>query len=366
MNRSGQPVVRVSRFRALDSDLELPTEDISGPLFSGSSPSDGLHDAMESRLREILAGNGCPLYALTWHTQDMPAGQPISRLQALGRRTSGSASSGWPTPVKKDDNKSVQGHLRMKRRMGGNRTAITSLQVMAKTVLTGWATPRESDATKNFRSMDGALREAKRRSGNNDLGTAVMLTSGWPTPSASDPERGTVPPLSTRRTGADLPAWAAMVTGWSTPTSKDSRRGSKPPRAHDKGIPLSQQAPMAGWVTPNARDWKDTDGMRTEATNPDGTRRDRSSDQLSRQVFLSPVRMGNTVQRPILSPAFSLWLMGFPPRWLDLAPHSGDWLRWQVLMAPVSSAQKARALVLLALRGMQSSRSWRRRSSLPA
>lgn len=46
--------------------------------------------------------------------------------------------SGWPTPVANDDNKSPEAHLAMKKRMGqrdgtgAERTAITSLQVMAK------------------------------------------------------------------------------------------------------------------------------------------------------------------------------------------------------------------------------------------
>lgn len=40
--------------------------------------------------------------------------------------------AGWPTPVANDDNKTPEAHLEMKKRMGGNRTTITSLQVMAK------------------------------------------------------------------------------------------------------------------------------------------------------------------------------------------------------------------------------------------
>jgi hypothetical protein len=48
--------------------------------------------------------------------------------------------AGWPTPVAKDDGKSPEAHLAMKQRMGerdgtgADRTQITSLQVMAKTV----------------------------------------------------------------------------------------------------------------------------------------------------------------------------------------------------------------------------------------
>ena len=45
--------------------------------------------------------------------------------------------AGWPTPVANDDNKNPEAHLAMKARMGGNRTAITSLQVMAKTTVLG-------------------------------------------------------------------------------------------------------------------------------------------------------------------------------------------------------------------------------------
>ena len=37
--------------------------------------------------------------------------------------------------------------------------------------LSGWATPRASDGTKNVRTPEGAKREADRKGGNNDLGT---------------------------------------------------------------------------------------------------------------------------------------------------------------------------------------------------
>jgi hypothetical protein len=58
--------------------------------------------------------------------------------------------AGWPTPVANDDNKSPEAHLAMKTRMGhrdgsnANRTAITSLQVMVKTI-TGWVSPTATD-----------------------------------------------------------------------------------------------------------------------------------------------------------------------------------------------------------------------------
>ena len=68
-------------------------------------------------------------------SQDGPNGGPS---QGIDRLPAAAALTGWPTPVANDDNKSPEAHLRMKQRMGerdgstANRTAITSLQVMAK------------------------------------------------------------------------------------------------------------------------------------------------------------------------------------------------------------------------------------------
>ena len=78
--------------------------------------------------------------------------------------------------------------------------------------------------------------------------------------------------------------WALQVrlSGWPTPCQQDGPNGG-PGQGADR---LPGAVALAGWVTPTVRDWKDTPGMATEATNPDGSKRMRL-DQLPRLAALT-------------------------------------------------------------------------------
>src|SRR5580693_3066727 len=54
---SGLAPVPVSRFRALDSEKAMPTNDTCGPLFTASSPSAALQRSLENRLRARMDVN---------------------------------------------------------------------------------------------------------------------------------------------------------------------------------------------------------------------------------------------------------------------------------------------------------------------
>lgn len=189
-------------------------------------------------------------------------------------------------------------------------------------------------ATPQQRSIS-ALRASVRRISASD-------STGWPTPQAFDSTGdGTPRPLRYKGTApseagntrnpntpgsyrGDLKDYAGMV-GWPTPTSNDSLR--RPAQDFTtKNITLNHAAvQVAGWTTPSARDWKDTPGMSTTGTDPDGSSRQRI-DQLPRQAAQmdfgaiatgSHSAMGKSAR---LNPALSRWLMGIPPSWDDCAP----------------------------------------------
>ncbi len=149
----------------------------------------------------MTAGCGSPEYALRWKRLATPLGPSISQRRASGRRTSdigssGPPLSGWPTPLANDSNGSVEGHLAMKKRMGerdgsgANRTAITSLQVMAQ--LAGWATPSALDH-KDQLLHSWEARQRRKADEGISLQKSLKIMSLWAS--------GTTTPLSPAKTG---------------------------------------------------------------------------------------------------------------------------------------------------------------------
>lgn len=110
----------------------------------------------------------------------------------------------WPTPVARDDQKSPEAHLAMKRRMaGGPRHQPTSLTVVAKL----WPTPTAADGTRGSdpqRSVDPMSPETIRANGPS----LTQRAGSWPTPQARD-HKGA---FNGRRRlgGRDLPSEATL------------------------------------------------------------------------------------------------------------------------------------------------------------
>jgi hypothetical protein len=119
--------------------------------------------------------------------------------------------------------------------------------------------------------------------------------------------------------------------GWNTPRTTDSN-GAQIGKTMTGGLALHQTVAvcLTGWSTASSRDYKDSAGMATTATNPDGSTRNRT-DQLPRQAQLTGLaRLTVSGEMLIgsdagmesggqLNPAHSRWLMGYPPAWDDCA-----------------------------------------------
>lgn len=140
---------------------------------------------------------------------------------------------------------------------------------------------------------------------------------------------GGIPSYSPPIANAPAETMTAQETAAATLSAQDAEANIRSVNAQDQlkmdTTTMSKEAlsTLTGWVTPNTRDWKDTAGQKTHATNPDGTPRVRL-DQAPRQAFQI---IGTTSkphiskeERPVAySAEHSRWLMGYPDAWSRFA-----------------------------------------------
>lgn len=168
--QSGQEAAHANLSARQAKALGLMTSGTFGPTSTTSLKSCDLKQCLGNRLRAKTVSLGSTLYKLTWKERDTPQQQLISALRASVRRTSGSDSSGWPTPTANNGTGAGTNG-----RQGG-------MNLQSEAQLAGWPTPNVSmitNCTKLQMSGDG-------RTTPNKLGWAAAL-AGWPTPMAGTP-----------------------------------------------------------------------------------------------------------------------------------------------------------------------------------
>lgn len=160
------------------------------------------------------------------------------------------------------------------------------------------------------------------------LRTSETGSTGWPTPTAMDANRG-AKDARPWDTGRPLNQIAALA-GWVTPTTRDHKGDRAEPRA--KGQQLPYLAGLAGWPTPNAGT---PQSLRGNGQDPE-TRKAQGhqvnlKDAVRYLIHDQPARLTASGQMLIgcsagmesggqLNPAHSRWLMGLPPAWDACAP----------------------------------------------
>lgn len=149
---------------------------------------------------------------------------------------------------------------------------------------------------------------------------SVSESGFWPTPSASDCQRGGT--MTDNMTGCSLVQVVNTPTYWPTPQARDYRSGDAPdsPRAQRKMA--AKWSPnlndMVMWPTPVASASKGSSPA--ALTRKDG--RDRSTDRLDHAVMKSDGGQ--------LNPNWVEWLMGWPIGHTALEPlETGRFQEWQ-------------------------------------
>jgi hypothetical protein len=277
-----------------------------------------------------MAWNGSILFKLTWKERVTPSGRSIPALRArawtLPKASKGKKQSNgfegpfYLVPIPS----SPPSYVILP--SGLAQTSAAALHTSGS-VCTGWPTPTKGNADGSQIAKD-ASPTGKRPDGSKatvSLNQVAVLAS-WPTPMAGTKATETYNEAGNTDSGRKTVALAhgaVPLASWPTPNAHDGSGGGQAKRvggSHSQQ--LNDYAMLAPWCSPSARDWKDTPGMATTGTNPDGSQRNRM-DQLPRQVLLAQPGSSARTEKPgQLNPAFSLSLMIGEDQaaWLSCAP----------------------------------------------
>lgn len=263
--------------------MGLLTSGTYGPPSSTSSVLCDRSESLVSRLRAVTDATGSTLFTVMWMRQNTPSEFSIYQARSLGRRTSDSACTGWPTPTTPSGGQTApEGTSSTGRTPDGRKVQVT-LKDVAR--LSGWPTPAAHEAG----GTPEAFLERKRQAVANGHSMGVSMTSlslmtqyaGWRPPTALSP--------NARRGGGQDPA--KRLAQGHTVDLKDQvllARG-----------PLGEPARLLG------------SGVMLIGS-------------------CARTLMGHAGGQ--LSPGHSRWLQGYPVAFELCHPNYEDWRKWQALM----------------------------------
>jgi hypothetical protein len=299
----------------------------SGPTGSNLSGLADRQSSLANRLKRQLDGVGSTLFTLTWRQKATPLGRPYYQLAASGRRISDSDSGSplhWTTPQAHDSSPRGKGQ----KAKHGTKHGCACLATDAEKA--SWATPAANQAN----GEPEAFLERKRRSVARGSQMGVSLTdlqmqaklASWPTPTRQDAASSGAAGYSTesgRHSGTTLTD--AARASWPTPNVPNGGRtvhhteGESTTRYHKgKKVQVGLES-VASWATPSARDFKNEDRCEEIAAKRMAHPRGKPLSEKAHGMTSSG-SPAQTESKGQLNPAFSLWLMGYPPEWLNCAP----------------------------------------------
>lgn len=266
---SGPQAARASRSASPENRKATRIPATFGLRFGASHPSDILTESLGNRLRTLLDSAGSTVYAQTWRRKRTLSGLRFWEHTARERPTSDSGCTGWPTP--------------------------------------------------NTPSGGPNTRSTPTHTGGMDLEGAAHLV-GWPSPCTPNGGRSMAPEkmdatgrtADGRKHAASL-EHAAKFAGWATPTVRDHKDGASDLTNTPINGLLGRQVSLTGWGTPTCQDAQHYGISESEKS------RDPKNLRIQVHGAISTGSPAPTEKRGSLNPAFSRWLMGFPPEWCDCA-----------------------------------------------
>lgn len=207
-----------------------PTPATSGRCSTSSSRSADLTLCLASRLKERLGKGGSMEYAETWREKVTPAGLRYWAHTASGHRTSGSDSTGWPTPTvgNATGSQMAKDASPTGRRPDGSKATV-SLNAVAQ--LAGWATPTTRDH-KDTGDMSQSMTRADGKPRNDTVPRQAFGATSISSP-AQTGKRGALNPAFSRWLMGYPAAWDSCGA-----TAMQSSR--KSPRS--SSVPISTQS----------------------------------------------------------------------------------------------------------------------------
>ena len=335
---AGQVPAPASLFHRPANAEALMTSGISGLFSHGSSGTVALQQSLENRLLQRMDAFGSLEYELTWKRWNIKSGPPICALRASAAQTSGNGSIGWPTATRNDEKNApyqVSGGKRYPTLPGAALSA-------------GWPTPNVPNGgrqPKGGMTSTGMTPDGKKRQVGLEQ---IAKLAGWTTPQAHDQTargKGQKVRHGTKHGCADLNSDAALV-GWATPLSRDSRSEEMRPEylkkrwEHPRGKPLSLEAKLSGWRSPdhNSRGGAYSDPKKALKRIKSGHQVNLEDEVIGLTQSLSHAP---TAPKGVLDASFSRWLMGYPETWDKASQHYDDWQKAQEEIA--SGGSKATA-----------------------